>query len=52
MEFDSMKYLVLKWYLRGKMIGKTWLMYKNMNKGKKSVVKSSPLYQTYTPTVI
>ena len=27
-------------------------MYKNMNKGKKSVEKPFPLYQTYTPTVI
>ena len=27
-------------------------MYKNMNKGMKSIENSSPLYQTYTPTVI
>ena len=27
-------------------------MYKIMNEGKKSMENSSPLYQTYTPTVI
>ena len=27
-------------------------MYKNMNKGEKSIENSSELYQTYTPTVI
>ena len=38
-------------HLNGKMTGKTWVIYKNMNKGKKSIVKSSLLYQTYIPTV-
>ena len=27
-------------------------MYKNINKGKRSVANLSPLYQIYTPTVI
>ena len=31
---------------------KTWVMYKNMNKGKKSEENSSPLHQMYTSTVI
>ena len=30
----------------------TWEKYKNKNKGKNSIENSSPLYQTYTPTVI
>ena len=32
--------------------GKTWVMYKDMNKGKKLIENSSPLYQTYISTVI
>ena len=30
----------------------TWVVYKDMNKGNKSVENASPLYQTNTPTVI
>ena len=29
------------------MIGKTWVMYKNTNKGMKSIENSSPPYQTH-----
>ena len=41
MEYDSTEYLIE----RGKIKGKTWAMYKNTNKGKKSIEFSSPLYQ-------
>ena len=30
----------------------TWVMYKNKNKGEKSIANSSPTYQIYTPTVV
>ena len=33
-------------YLTGKVIGKIWVMYKNMNKRNKSIENHSPLYQT------
>ena len=34
------------------MTGNTWVMSKNMNKGKKSNEDSSPLYKAYTQIVI
>ena len=34
------------------MIGKIWVMYENMNKGWKLKENSSPLHQTYPPTII
>ena len=51
------KVLNIKTYLRiksfeRKILGKTWVMKKNMNKNKKSIENSSSLYQTYTLTVI
>ena len=30
----------------------TYVMYKNMNQGKKSIANSFPLHQTYKPTII
>ena len=48
-EYGSTMYLVVKTsFLIGSIIGKTWVMYKNLNTGKKLVEKSSPLYQIYT----
>ena len=52
MEYDSAKDAVEKRYFRAKKIVNTWVMCKNMNKCKKSIASSSPLYQTYTPIVI
>ena len=31
------------------MIGKTWVMYENIDEGNKLVETSSQVYQTYTP---
>ena len=35
-----------------KIIGKTWVIYYDENKGKKTIEKSSLLYQIYTPKVV
>ena len=39
-------------HLRGKMIGKTWVKYKNTNKDNISIENFSPLYHAHTPPVI
>ena len=41
-----------KYHLRGKIIGITWVMYKNMNKGHEYIENPPLPYQTCTPTVI
>ena len=48
MEYESTKTNII-WE---EIIGKIWVMYENMKKGKTSIENSSPLYQTYMPTVI
>ena len=39
-------------HLRGNIIDITWVMYKNMNKGKTSTENFFPLYQMYTPCLL
>ena len=51
-EIWQFKVLSMKKLFLSKLIAKTWVTYKNMNKGKKSIANSSSLYQTYTPTLI
>ena len=53
MEYDSAEYLVWKSFFSIKSFGRrhdrqSWVMYRNMSKGSKSIKSSFPLYQTYT----
>ena len=34
------------------MIGNTWVIYKDVNKGKNPKENSFPLYQAYTPNIV
>ena len=57
MEYNTTKYVVWKSisdliHLRGNIIGKSKVMPKNKNEGKRIIENSSPLYQIYTPTAI
>ena len=38
--------------MRGKIKGKTWVMYKDNNKSFTAIDNSSPLYQIYTSNVV
>ena len=57
MKYGNTKYLVYKCYFlvqksERKTNTQNLRSVQNMNKGKKSIENSSPLYRTYTPTVI